>query len=232
MNWFELDPESIVARVKASSSAVKIPSCAASIVRGIVGFMLLSMAGFAPWALGGRWLHQQVGEVGMYIACALAFIGLSGPLLHKLLIGPGSIRLFYKLFAVSFTANSIGWISGWMALGGHPGSVAGLFAGTAAMGFIIARAFAAPDQALKAIGAIFILNSLGYFFGGVVEQWLAGMDQLSLFGIVFSKSGKMITAMLSWGVFYGVGFGAGLGLAVYCCQSKARAMLAQGKLEP
>jgi hypothetical protein len=34
--------------------------------------------------------------------CAIVFIVLSGLLLHRLIIGPGSLGRFYKLFSAAF----------------------------------------------------------------------------------------------------------------------------------
>jgi hypothetical protein len=209
MGWFQLDPESIAGRASAAGSP--IPSPGATIVRGIVGFTVVSVAGFVPWAVLGRWLHQHVGEAGMYAVCALVFILLSGPMMHRLIMGPGSLSRFYKLFTVSFVAYSVAWIVGWMALRGHPGSVAGLLAGTAVMGWMLVSAFDARRETWKVIAALFALNAAGYFVGGVIEAALYREHRL--------------LAMLLWGASYGMGFGAGLGVAFYLCQSRARAIL-------
>jgi hypothetical protein len=225
MSWFQLDSESVAARVQASGLALNVPRLGTSLRRGIVGFTVLSIAGFVPWAIFGRWFYRNVGEAGLYVVCAVVFIGLSGPLMHRLIIGPGSLSRFYKLFAVTFAAYSTLWIAGWMALRGHPGSLAGLLAGTAAMGWMLARAFDARGATLKLIAILFVLNSLGYFIGGWVEGGVMAMKQPSLFGAPVPKRTQMRTAMLLWGVFYGLGFGAGLGWAFHLCQTRTRAAL-------
>src|SRR5438105_10282699 len=98
MSWFQLGAQSLAARASTDGSPTTVPSLASSLRRGIVGFTVVSIAGFAPWALFGRWFHQNVGETGMYAICALVFIGLSGLLLHRLIIGRQSLVRFYKLF--------------------------------------------------------------------------------------------------------------------------------------
>ena len=160
MSWFQLAPDSIANRARAGGPA-NVPSLEASLLRGIIGFTLVSVAGFAPWALFGRWFYRGVGEAGLYAVCAIVFIGLSGILLHRLIIGPGSLLRFYKLFSIAFAAYSISWIIGWMSLRGAPGSLVGLFAGTAVMGWILAQAFDARGAAIKVIAALFLLNTLG-----------------------------------------------------------------------
>ena len=91
MNWLQLDPKSVTERAQAAEGLTVVPSLETSLWRGITGFTIVSVAGFAPWALAGRWFNRTVGEAGMYAACAIVFIGLSGLCLHRLIIGPGSL---------------------------------------------------------------------------------------------------------------------------------------------
>lgn len=209
MSWFQLDPQGIADRARSAGRSA--PTLGASLVRGGIGFTLVSVAGFVPWAVFGRWFYRNIGEAGLYFVCALVFIGLSAPALHRLIIGPGSLSRFYKLFTIAFTVYSIAWIVAWIKLRGHLGSTVGLLAGTAAMGWMLATAFDARKETLKVIAALFVSNATGYFIGGVVEAALIKQNAL--------------VAMLLWGVFYGVGFGAGLGLAFHLCQREARALL-------
>jgi hypothetical protein len=152
---------------------------------------------------------------------------LSGPLLHRLIVGPASLERFYKLFSLGFGAYAALWIAGWMILRGHAGSLAGLLAGTAAMGWVLARAFDAKGAAVKVIGAMFLLNAIGYFTGGWSEAAVIRMRDMSVFGSVLSRSMQGMLAKLLWGVCYGVGFGAGLGLAFHFCQERTRAVVAR-----
>jgi hypothetical protein len=209
MGWFGLDPASIVDRVKASGAPVDPPTLAGSAIRGAVGFTVVSVAGFSPWALAGK----RLPELAMYGACAAVFIGLSGLLLHRLIIGPGSMGRFYTLFGAAFAVNSVLWIASWMLLKGHLGSLVGLLAGTAAMGGMFAAAFEERRAALPSIVALFVLNTAGYYVGGWGEAALARAN--------------LTVAMLLWGVFYGLGLGSGLGLAFHFCQKTVRERLAK-----
>jgi hypothetical protein len=203
-----------------------------SVALGSIGFMVVSVAGFAPWAFAGSALHHAVGEVGLYVACAVVFIGLSGAVLHRLIIGPRSLWRFYALFAAAFTLYSVGWIIGWMTLRGDVGSLAGLLLGTAAMAWTLVRAFDSRNELLRVVVALFVLNAMGYFAGGWVEGYVAGIRADRLLGFAVTRQERMRVAMLLWGVCYGLGLGAGLGLAFYWCQSRARALLAQpGKIQ-
>ena len=105
----------------------------------------------------------------------MVFVGLSGAVLHRLIIGPGSVWRFYTLFAIAFTAYAVGWIIGWMALRGNVGSLAGLLLGTAALGWVLVRAFDSRNDLLKVVAVLFVVNALGYFAGGWLEGYLAGM---------------------------------------------------------
>lgn len=226
MSWFQLDPESIAQR--ARTDARSVPSLAASVTRGIVGFTFVSVAGFAPWALGGRWLHRHVGEVGMYVACLAVFLGLAGPALHRLIIGAGSLGRFYKLFTIVFSAYAVAWIAGWMALRGDAGSITGLLAGTAIMGWMLARAFDAQRQLVKIVVALFVLNTAGYYLGGWFEATLPALRDPFTFGL--TKATRFTIGMFMWGVCYGVGLGAGLGLAFHACQTEARRLILGGSI--
>lgn len=205
---FDLDPQSIVERVKASGAPARIPSLGASVARGVVGFTVLSVAGFLPWVVG---LGKRIGTGGMYAACAVVFIGLCGPLLHRLIVGPGSLSRFYKLFGPGFALYAAAWVGAYMTLKGHLGGVVGLLAGTAVMGGLFAVAFDERRGALPSILALFVLNVAGYYLGWGVERAVVKTS--------------LPAAMLLYGVCYGAGFGAGLGLAFHFCQKTVRTLL-------
>jgi hypothetical protein len=210
MALFQLDPQSIAARVRAAPGLVPRPSLAASVVRGIVGFACVSVAGFSPWLIFDLWLRRG-SEGQLYLACTAVFVGLSGVFLHRLILGPGSLRRFYQLFTLAFVAYALVWIGCWMRLRGDAGSILGLLGGTAVMAAIFSYAFDAPRAFLKSFAALFLLNTLGYYAGGWFEGKLAIHHRPA--------------AMLLWGVCYGAGFGAGLGLAFHFCQAGVRALL-------
>ena len=222
MSWFQLDPPSLAARAQGT----RPPSLVASLMRGIVGFTVVSVAGFLPWGVFGKWFHTHGGELGMYITCAVLFIVLTGLLLHGLIMGKGSLSRFYKLFIIAFTAYSAAWIAGWMILRGNPGSIAGLLAGTVVMGAMFAAAFDAWGEVLKVIAALFIFNAIGYFVGGLFEGPMMHAPELMIAGVKLDKPTQMMVAKMQWALCYGIGFGAGLGIAFYLCQKRARALLA------
>ncbi len=223
MSWFQLGPEQVLRRIEADGSAPVVPTLMSSVLRGVLGFTAVSLLGFAPWVIFGSYIHQHLGEAGLYAVCALVFIASAGPLLHRLIIGPGTLLRFAKLFALSFAAYSVAWTVGWMLWKGHPGSVAGLLVGTAVMGWMMVCAFDARSKTISVILALFLLNAAGYFAGGMVDAWGADLE-----GIPISGSTQRAVARFGWALSYGIGFGAGLGVAFYQCQAGIREALARG----
>lgn len=210
---FGLDPQSIANRARAASQPVRLPTLGESVLRGMIGFTLVSLAGFAPWVVAGRWFYRNTGEAGLYVACTVAFIGFSGLLLHRLIIGPGSLIRFYKLFSLAFVAYAITWTTGWMTLRGVTGGIVGSLAGMVVMGWILTLGFAARSSFMKIIAVLFVANLAGYFIGEWVHNVVSTHAALS---------------KAAWGLFYGLGFGAGIGLTFFICQTEARRQIKAG----
>lgn len=222
---FTLDPKSIVARARSSAQPVHLPSLSESILRGTIGFTLVSLGGFVPWVLAGRWFYRNIGELGLYVACALAFIGLSGVLLHRLIIGPGSLRRFYQLFSLAFIGYAVAWTISWFALRGIAGGVIGALTGVAVMGGVIAAGFNAWNKALMVIAVLFITSVAGYFLGEWAYNFIKTLQEVNATGLVLSPSARALWSKTAWGLFYGFGFGAGIGQAFYFSQAEARRLL-------
>jgi hypothetical protein len=190
-----------------------------SIVRGSIGFSIVGLAAFSVWAFGGKWFQNHLGEAGMYGACALVFIALSGVLLHPLLAGSGSLFRFYGMFIPAFLAYAIVWCIAWFALRFGPGEWLGSLLGAAAFVGVISWRLHNARGLFQTSLIVFGLHSAGYFLGGQVTHWLlspAGSTLLS--GL--SKPTQLIVAKLAWGLFYGLGFGAGIGYAFHAVQKK------------
>ena len=173
-----------------------------SILRGSLGFTVVSVAAFAVWAFAAKWFQTRGGELAMYAACAAVFLGLSGPLLHRLVQGPGSLRRFYTTFVPAFIDYAVVWCLAWFKLGGRFGEWVGSAGGSLA--FVVALAVLMKNfKALPmATLVLFILHSAGYFIGGEV----------------YYASAKGALDRLLWGVLYGLGFGAGIGHAYWAMQ--------------
>jgi hypothetical protein len=222
---FGLDPQSIADRSRTSGQSPRVPTLGESVLRGMIGFTLVSLGGFAPWVLAGRWFYRNTGEVGLYATCAIVFIGLSGLLLHRLIIGPGSLVRFYKIFSLAFVAYAIAWTIDWMAFRGVTGSIVGSLAGMAAMGGILACGFKAHDATLKIIAVLIVANAAGYFVGEWAHNAVLALKEGNALGLVLERSMRATLSKAAWGLFYGLGFGAGIGYAFYACQAEARNLI-------
>jgi hypothetical protein len=184
-----------------------------SILRGSLGFAAVGVAGFAVWAFGGKWLYTHVGEVGLYLTCALVFIGLSGLVLHPLVRGPGSLMRFYKIFLPAFGAYAVAWSAAWFVSRFGLGEWLGSLAGSVLLAFMIGRGLGHCRSLVKVSIVMFALHSAGYFAGGRLMGWLMSSAHAGLLG-----GHHFALAQLSWGLLYGLGTGAGLGYAFFTFQ--------------
>ena len=212
MSLLGFDPDSVHARLRSSTEQTPIPTLAQSLLQGSLGFCLVSVMAFAVWALAGKRLSQNLGEAGFYAVCALVFIGLAGIELHKLVIGPRTLGRFYALFAAGFGAYAVAWCLAWFLVRGKAGEWLGSLAGSAVFAMVLTSAFSASGSFIRVSVGLFITHSAGYFTG----EWIHA-----------SSGGR--PGMLLWGVAYGLGFGAGLGYALYVCQETIRMRLKQSQ---
>jgi hypothetical protein len=222
MSLFGLKPNEVLARIEAAGGKAGVPTLAQSLIHGTLGFTLVSLAAYAPWAFGGRWFYRTMGEAGLYAVCAAVFIGLSGVILHRLVIGPGTLGRFYGVFTVAFLAYAIAWCAAWFGLRGKAGEWIGSLAGTLAFAAVLSVAFGAGRLFVRVAAVVFILHSIGYFAGGWAYSQIGAEAELKLLGITFSKAGQAAFARMSWGLGYGLGFGAAIGYAFHACQAAVR----------
>jgi hypothetical protein len=202
---------------KAIARASRFPFVIHAMLRGSVGFGIVSLAAFSVWAVAGKWFQARFGEAGLFCACALVFLGLSGPLLHRLVLGSGSLLRFYEIFLLAFVAYVVVWCAAWFILHFGLGEWLGSLLGTAAFVAVTGWSFRNYRGSLKAILILFGLHSAGYFLGGRLMYWLAGpTGSAMLVGV--SRHGVSVLAKLAWGLLYGLGFGAGIGYAFHIFQ--------------
>jgi hypothetical protein len=193
---------------------------AGSASRGAIGFAIVSLAGFAVWAFGGKWFYAKVGEAGLYGGCTVVFVGLAGLLLHPLVAPPRRIMRFYKIFIPAFFAYAAVWSACWFKWHFGLGEWLASFFGCAAFAIVLAIAFGSFRLLALVIIVLFLLHSAGYFAGDWFYKWMnasTGRDALHL-----SKSAASLVAKLGWGICYGLGFGAGIGAAFHLLQKAVR----------
>jgi hypothetical protein len=195
--------------------------------RGALGLALVSIAAFVPWMLAGAWKYDN--ELAMYGSCAAIFIVFSGLALHRLAIGPESLKRFCVFFSVAFLAYAVAWTAGWMGLRGqhtHLRSAVGLIAGALTMGALIAGVFDAWGALARIVAVLLALNAAGYFLGDAIEGVLLRAKEVPLPGFTLSGAALLLAMKVLWGVCFGLGLGAGLGYAFHAAQEKARGLIA------
>ena len=182
-----------------------------AMVQGAVRFAVLATAAFSVWAFAGGWFRSHGGEPALYAVIAAVFIGFSGPLLHRLLPGEGGVRRFYGVFGPAFLAYAVVWSAVWFALRSKPGEWVAAFAGSATFVGVLALRLGRPVGYRHVVAAFFLFHAAGYFLGSEVMDVLVRSARTA--AAAEERGRWMAAAMLGWGVFYGLGFGAGLGLA-------------------
>ncbi len=183
-----------------------------AILVGALGFMGVSVAAFAVWAFGGGWFRGRGGEPAMYAVITVVFLGLGGVVLQSLLRGPRRLTRFYGAFVPAFLAYAVVWSVFWFWLGGGAGEWLGAILGCLVFVAISAlRLGRPPGQGLLLAGVVFfVAHTAGYFAGGrAMAHFMGAARQAPARSDERARWSRM--AKLSWGVCYGLGFGAGLG---------------------
>jgi hypothetical protein len=187
------------------ADSAPLPSLGTSLVTGSIGFAAASLCVFATVAFAERWMYQNLGLIGAYLAWTALFILLGGGALGPLVVRRWQMPKFLLLFAVAFFAYAVGWMAAYFLLRGLIGEWVGSLAGSVLMGIVLATAFRARESAINLTAILFGANSLGYFLGSSVNNYLE------------SRAG-----MLLWGLIYGLCLGAGLGAVLHFAQLRGR----------
>src|SRR5678815_2064279 len=146
-----------------------LPSLPKSIVTGAIGFGLVSLCVFATVAFAERWMYQNLGLTGSYIAWILLFILLSGAVFGSLVVA-GRWRLpnFYLLWAIAFFAYALIWMLAYFSIGRTKGEAIGSLVGSIFMALVLAAGFRSLSSTVKLSALLFVSNFLGYFLGAAL----------------------------------------------------------------
>lgn len=178
------------------------------LLHGALGFALVSLAAFSIWAFAGKFFAPLGGEVAMYAAIAAVFLGFSGLLLGRL---AGGIGRFYQAFLPAFFLYAIVWCIAWFAFKNRTGEWLGAAAGSLIFTYISMKMLGSTRGWLLAAVALFCLHTAGYFAGdwAMYDVWLSADNLADL--TKKDRTQAALMGKLSWGLFYGLGFGAGIG---------------------
>lgn len=184
-----------------------VPNCSRAVWIGAAGFTAVSLAGFAVWALAGSWFYRHAGEAGLYLASAFVFLALAGLFLHPLIRGERRVVRLYRAFVPAFFGYALVWSVCWFLFKFGWGEWLGSLAGCAVFAAILRNRLGSAAPLGKPLLILFLAHSAGYFLGSAVY-----MSKVTprLWGGLSKREGAMVARML-WGLFYGLGFGAGIG---------------------
>lgn len=195
-----------------------VPSLERSLLIGGLGFALVSLCVFATVAFAERWMYQNLGLTGAYIAWTALFILLGGGVLGSLVVGRWRLPKFYLLFGLAFFMYAVGWVVAYFVIRGMAGEWLGSLAGSVLMAAVLTiglrakgvdgsvGASATSAGVLYLSALLFVANSVGYFLGSAINDALGGR-----------------AGMLLWGTIYGLCLGAGLGALIHFAQAGKRA---------
>lgn len=187
-----------------------LPSLAQSVIRGGIGFGAASLCVFATVAFGERWLYTHLGILGAYLFWTLLFILLGGAALGSPVVGRWRLPRFFLLYGIAFFAYAVGWIGAYFTVRGKTGEWFGSILGSILMALVFAMGFRAMRSIIKLAVILFVANSVGYFVGSALNDYLGGTS-----------------GMLLWGITYGLCLGAGMGAVIRLAQETDQIAIAQ-----
>ncbi|TDU71207.1 hypothetical protein EI77_02329 [Prosthecobacter fusiformis] len=178
------------------------------VLHGAIGFAIVSVAAFSVWGFAAGAFRDFGGELGMYAAIAGVFLALSGVLLSPLAPGMGR---FYKAFLPAFLLYAVVWCVAWFGLKGRVGEWVGAAAGCLVFTWVGMKMLGSTRGWMAAAMALFALHTAGYFAGdsAMYDYWVP-LAKAGDLGKV-DRAQLILYGKLSWGLFYGLGFGAGIG---------------------
>jgi hypothetical protein len=180
-----------------------VPSLQKSLLIGGVGFSTVSLCVFATVAFAERWMYTNLTVLGAYLAWTALFILLGGAVLGSLVVKRWRLPKFYLLYGLAFFLYALGWVAAYFILRGRAGEWLGSLAGSILMALVFAAGFRVISATAKFGVILFVANSIGYFLGSTLNDYLGGQ-----------------VGMLLWGVSYGLLLGAGIGAVLHFAQTK------------
>jgi hypothetical protein len=172
-----------------------------AVLRGGIGFCLVSFVVFATVAYGERWMYARLSVLGAYVVWTLAFILLGGFVLGSVVEGRWRLPKFYLLWGLAFFAYAAGWVCAYFFLRSYPGEWLGSLVGSLLMTTVFALGFSAARSIPRLSALLFIANSAGYFLGSAMNDYIGGRP-----------------GMLLWGIIYGLFLGSGISALLFLLQ--------------
>jgi hypothetical protein len=130
------------------------------------------------------------------------------------------VARFYAAFVPAFLAYAVVWSAFWFGLGFGAGEWLGALAGCAVFVALTAWRLGGRAAFRPALAVFFVLHTAGYFAGGLGMARLMALAREAAAGSP-ERAQLAALAKLSWGLFHGLGFGAGLGFVYHALQTAA-----------
>lgn len=143
-----------------------------AVLRGGIGFCLVSLVVFATVAFGERWMYARLGELGAYVAWTLTFLVIGGLVLGTVVDGSWRLPKFYLLWGVAFFAYAAGWVGAYFIVRDVAGEWIGSLVGSVLMTVVFALGFSATRLIPKLSLLLFVANSAGYFLGSALNDYI------------------------------------------------------------
>jgi len=163
-------------------------------LRGALGFGVVSTLVFSTVAFAERWMYQNLTVPGAYLVWTVLYLIVAPISFMPLVRMSATRRMFPVWFNIAFLAYCALWCAGWFLSPNTLGEVVGCIAGSIALaGVLVWRGYV--GKSLPVAGVVLaICNLIGYFAGGYLNAKLGGP-----------------AGMLTWGLLFGAGTGAGIG---------------------
>ena len=163
-------------------------------IRGALGFALVSTLVFSTVAFGERWMYQNLTIAGAYVVWTVLFLVVSPLAFLPLVRMSPNRRMFPVWFNTAFLSYCALWCAGWFLSPNTLGELVGCTAGSIALaGVLVLRGYVRKPLGTAGL-MLAVCNLLGYFAGGFLNARIGGP-----------------VGMLTWGVLFGAGTGAGIG---------------------
>lgn len=172
----------------------KVPSALVGSFIGGIRFAIASTLVFSTVAFAERWMYQNLTVPGAYVVWTVLFLVASPVAFMPLVPMTATRRMFPVWYNIAFLAYCALWCAGWFVSPNTLGELVGCTAGSIAMaGVLVLRGFVRKPFGTASM-MLAACNLLGYFAGGFLNAKLGGPS-----------------GMLTWGVLFGAGTGAGIG---------------------
>ncbi|MEO0445193.1 MAG: hypothetical protein AAF191_03855 [Verrucomicrobiota bacterium] len=178
---------------------------------GTFGFGLISTLSYGIWAFG-----RGIPELPLYALIALAFLGLTIAVMHRVWRPDSSWSSFAISFLAAFLTYAVIWSAGWFLFRGPAGEIFGSALGLA--GFAAITLGRKRESLLEGWALLFLFHTLGYTLGSLHFDAVRGKGLLA--PIASSLALQPWVGQLLWGWWYGLGFGLGMSLLYRLARTK------------